>query len=220
MLTVIDTKTCNILSVCNAFRRIGAELEVASDAKDVAAADAIVLPGVGAMAPALEALRERGLDRALQLGARNGVPILGICLGMQMLADISAEYGQHDCLGLIPGRVERLVADGADCRVPNIGWYQCAAHPCGDGGNILFPPDSASIGGDSFYFVHSYHFVCADEKDIAASIDFGGRRIAAAVARDNLFGVQFHPEKSQDHGLALLHRFLSHVQTAAAAKVA
>lgn len=205
MLTVIDTQTCNIQSVCNALKRIGADFEIATERDTLATADAIILPGVGAIAPAMAALRERGLVNVLTEKASQGVPILGICLGMQMLAESSTEHGDHDGLGLIPGSVIRLEISEPDCRVPNIGWYDCRP----EGNGVLFP---ASAKNQTFYFVHSYHFVCTDRTSVAATIDYGGQKIAAAVERGNVFGVQFHPEKSQDHGLALLDRFVTHIK--------
>ena len=205
MLTVIDTQTCNIQSVCNALKRIGADFEIATERDTVTSADAIILPGVGAIAPAMTALRERGLVDVLTEKASQGLPIFGICLGMQMLAESSTEHGDHDGLGLIPGNVIRLEISGPDCRVPNIGWYDCRP----EGNGVLFP---ASAKNQTFYFVHSYHFACTDPASVAATIDYGGQKIAAAVEHGNVFGVQFHPEKSQDHGLALLDRFVSHVK--------
>lgn len=205
MLTVIDTQTCNIESVCNALKRIGSDYTKTSDRAVVDAATAIILPGVGAIAPAMDSLREKGLIDILKRKAEEAIPIFGICLGMQMLAESSTEHGHHEGLGLIPGNVVRLEKTAADCRIPNIGWYEC--RDCSDG--VLLPRTAT---GNSFYFVHSYHFVCSDPTTVAATIDYGGQSIVAAVERDNIFGVQFHPEKSQDHGLALLDRFVSYVK--------
>jgi len=172
MLTMIDLGISNLQSVSEAFRRIGAPVEVA----DRPGSGPVILPGVGAFGPAMQRLRERGLVEALR-----GRPVLGICLGMQLLADESEELGLHRGLGLIRGRVVRLTGD----RVPNIGW--CDVDGIG--------------GGRSFYFAHSYHFEC----DAAAgTIQYGGRRITAAVRQGQIFGVQFHPEKSQDAGLDVL----------------
>ena len=205
MLTVIDTQTCNIQSVCNALRRVGADFTTASEQADVAPATAIILPGVGAFEPAMAALRARGLVDLLGRKAKEGVPILGICLGMQLLTESSEEHGHHEGLGLIPGHVIRLDATSKECRVPNIGWYACRTE--GDG--MLFP---AAVRNQTFYFVHSYHFASTDSRMVAATIDFGGQAVTAAVEHKNVFGVQFHPEKSQDSGLALLDRFVKHAQ--------
>ncbi len=201
MLAVIDTEAGNIQSVVNAFSRIGAAPEIVRDSDGVGRADALVLPGVGAFAPAIASLRSRGIADAIRarvLG--DGCPLIGICLGMQLLSDRSEERGVHEGLGLIPGMVAPLdPADSAD-RVPNFGWHQTRPRKAG----TLFPaPETVK----SFYFAHSYHFVCDHADDIAGEIEFGGGQVAAAVERGNILGLQFHPEKSQDAGLNVLHRF-------------
>lgn len=174
-----------------------------SRASEIEHADAIVLPGVGAFAAAMDSLKARRLVDPLRrrIGA-GGVPLLAICLGMQLLAETSEENGAHEGLGLIPGRVIRLEPNGAAFRVPNIGWYAC--RPLKDG--ALFQQRCAS---ESFYFVHSYHLACTDADTVAATIDYGGQPVTAAVERGNILGCQFHPEKSQDSGLQLLRRFVS-----------
>jgi len=204
MLSVIDTAAGNIQSVVNSLRRIGANPEVVSDAESVMRADALVLPGVGAFAPAIASLRERGIAHAIrQRVQEDGCPLLGICLGMQLLADHSDENGAHQGLGLVPGRVVPLAAVAGAGRVPNFGWYD--THPTKSGALFVDPEEIRS-----FYFAHSYHFVCDSADDVAATIEFGGGRVVAAIDSGNIFGVQFHPEKSQDAGLDVLHRFCSH----------
>jgi glutamine amidotransferase len=206
MIVMIDTGTCNLRSVGNAFRRIGAPIMASADAKVVAAAAAIVLPGVGAFERGMAGLRDFGLIEILKTRVvGDGVPLIGICLGMQLLADESDEHGRHAGLGLIGGRVERLNPREAGCPVPNIGW--CDTRPikaC-----TLFPDLSAR---ESFYHVHSYWLRCAEPADVAAEIDYGGERVTIAVERGNILGVQFHPEKSQDSGLDLLHRFIAQLR--------
>ena len=205
MLAIVDMRISNLRSVYNALRRVGVEAVLTSDPKVVGKADAIILPGVGAFANAIDYLRLTGLrDVLLQRAGRDGVPLLGICLGMQLLADISEEYGETAGLGLIPGRVVRLESTSADYRVPNIGWYETRPRPK----SVLFKGLKAQ---PAFYFVHSYQFVCADPAHVAATIQFDSRPASAAVERDNVFGVQFHPERSQDHGLDLLESFARHV---------
>ncbi len=201
MLVLVDTRASNLESVLGALRRVGISVSVSRSAHDVERASAIILPGVGAFAQGMSSLREQGLVEVLRRRIqKDKIPTLGICLGMQMLADSSEEYGHHDGLGVLGGRVVRLQAAGAKFRVPNIGW--CDTRPTKSGS--LFP-DVASVR--SFYYVHSFHFECDDESAVAATIDFGGKPITVAVENENIFGVQFHPEKSQGSGLDLLDRF-------------
>ena len=204
MIAVIDLGTGNLRSVLNAFRRVGAEPRVTIDAAELSAADAIVLPGVGAFGGAMETLREQSLPAVLRRQADAGVPLLGICLGMQLLADSSEEHGHHAGLGLIPGRVARLAPTASGYRVPNIGWYEATSSP----GGHPFAADAPR----SYYFGHSYHTVCENPDHVALTIDYGGQPVTAAVARDNVMGVQFHPEKSQDAGLDLLADFVGLVE--------
>ena len=204
MIGVIDLGISNIGSVLRAFQRVGSTPTLLNDARAVAAAQAIVLPGVGAFGDGMAALQSRGLAAPLQDAARAGKPILGFCLGMQLLADSSEEYGQHRGLGLIPGKVIRLVP-GAGERVPNIGWCDVTARP----GARLFRNTPA---GTPFYFVHSYHLQCADPGHVAATIAFGKTPVIVAVEHGNIFGLQCHPEKSQDAGLGVLDAFLNLVR--------
>lgn len=205
MLAVIDTAAGNIQSVVNALSRVGAAPDIVADGDGVMRAEALVLPGVGAFAPAIASLRERGIADAIRRRVLDdGKPLLGICLGMQLLADRSDENGTHEGLGLIAGRVVGLdPADSAD-RVPNFGWHDTAPAKKG----ILFPETDEV---HSFYFAHSYHFAIDRGVDVAAEINFGNGKVTAAVESANIFGVQFHPEKSQDAGLDVLHRFCTHV---------
>lgn len=204
MIGVIDLGISNIGSVLRAFQRVGSAPVLLGDARAVAAARAIVLPGVGAFGDGMATLQSRGLAAPLQEAARAGKPMLGFCLGMQLLADGSEEHGHHRGLGLIPGKVVRL-APGPDERVPNIGWCDVTARP----GARLFrdtPPATP------FYFVHSYHLQCANSDDTAATIAFGKTPVTVAVERGNIFGLQCHPEKSQDAGLGVLDAFLTVVR--------
>jgi glutamine amidotransferase len=198
MIAVVDSGIANVGSVMTAMARIGASAHVTAAAEDVARASAIVLPGVGAFADGMMALRKRGLVEPLRAAAALGTPILGVCLGMQLLASTGEEFGTHEGLGLVPGKAVRLVPTEGDERVPNMGW--CDVEIRVDGG--LFVPQPAS-----FYFLHSYHLVCDDPADVVATLRSGGGDVAAGVRRGYVFGVQFHPEKSQDAGLELLDRF-------------
>src|SRR5262245_41478655 len=170
----------------------------ASSVVSIAEARAILLPGVGAFGDAMASLRSQGLVEPIRRAAARGVPVFGICLGMQLLAEESEEFGRQEGLGLLHGRVRRLQADREGFRVPNIGWCDVAPKRAGR----LFPR-----GGGSFYHVHSFHFEPRDPLVVAASIAFSGRDVAVAVEHGNLYGVQFHPEKSQDDGLGVLASF-------------
>lgn len=197
--TIIDLGVSNVGSVVAALRLLGLSPKITTSPTDVETAAAIILPGVGAFADGMASLRDAHLVVPIQAAARKGIPILGLCLGMQLLATESEEHGLHEGLDLIPGRVTRMIA-GAHEKVPNIGWCDVSLKRP----SRLF---SATRDGESFYFVHSYHFVCKDSKDISAYLHFGAAEITAAVERKNLFGVQFHPEKSQDAGLSVLSAF-------------
>lgn len=186
MLTIVDIGLSNLGSVHQALNRVGASSMTARSGAELRAATAIILPGVGAFGDGMSALRTQGLVEPLRRHAGAGRPLLGICLGMQLLADESEEHGCHEGLGLIPGRVVRLAPDDPSLPVPNIGW--------------------CDIGETPFYFAHSYHLVPDDPADGIAEIDYGGPVVVAA-RRGSVSGVQFHPEKSQDAGLQLLETF-------------
>lgn len=195
-LALVDLGAGNLHSVANALRAAGcADLVVTADPQAVAGADRIVLPGVGAFGACTAALRAiHGMAEALERRVRReGAPFLGICVGMQMLADAGEELGEHRGLGWIAGRVRRIAPGTMAAKVPHMGWND--VRPAGD--HPLLAPGEA-------YFLHSYAFEGAD---VIATTDHGGP-IAAAIGRDNIVGVQFHPEKSQRYGLALLERFL------------
>lgn len=200
---MIDTGTSNLHSVCSAFRKVGLEVETTLDKALLEAADIVVLPGVGAFEADIGALKRAGLDGFLRNRSLDqDRPLIGICLGLQLLADHSSEHGSHDGLGIIPGRVERLVSDDPAYRVPNIGWSP--VRPSRE--SLLFPDPSIH---PSFYFVHSYHLVCPDPETSVATIEFAGRNVIVAVEKGNTVAMQFHPEKSQDNGLDLLERLLA-----------
>jgi glutamine amidotransferase len=204
MIAVVDLGISNIASVLRALERVGAPLAERVGAAGIAGAAAVLLPGVGAFGDGMASLAAQRLIDPLRRAAADGTPILGICLGMQLLAEESEEHGRHEGLGLVRGRVVRLEATAPGFRVPNIGW--CEVEPTRPG--VLFPVERAG----SFYHVHSYRLEPADPAIVAAAIDFSGRRIPVAIEQGNLFGVQFHAEKSQDDGLDLLAAFLAHLR--------
>ena len=197
MLALIDYGAGNLHSVANALKAAGAcDIAVTADPDVVASADRIVLPGVGAFGACASALRgvDGMVDALDQRVRREGAPFLGICVGMQLMADAGEEMGEHRGLGWITGRVRHLTPDEPAAKIPHMGWNDVRptiAHP-------LIEPGEA-------YFLHSYAF---EGEDVVATTDHAGP-VVAAIARDNLLGVQFHPEKSQRYGLALLERFLS-----------
>jgi len=203
---IVATRTSNQRSLENALTRIGVPATLAADPDQLDAADVIFLPGVGAFGPAAQRLRETGMDTAIRRRCgEQGVPLVGICLGMQLLATRSEENGSHQGLGLIGGTVRRLDPRQSDNRVPNIGWCDVTAVRNGQ----LF-----DVGRDpeAFYFVHSYFFDADSDEHIAATIDYGDTAVPVAVERDNIYGMQFHPEKSQDAGLDLLARILGKIR--------
>ncbi|WP_404712785.1 imidazole glycerol phosphate synthase subunit HisH [Sphingomonas sp. MMS24-J13] len=198
-LALIDYGAGNLRSVDNALRAAGAtDVSVTADPDVVAGADRIVLPGVGAFAACMGALSAiPGMVDALDRRVRvEGYPFLGVCVGMQLMADAGEEFGTHPGLGWIPGTVAKLEPADPEARVPHMGWNDVT----------LTKPHPLIVPGEA-YFLHSFAFHPIDASDLAAVTEHGGR-VTAAVARDNLVGVQFHPEKSQAYGLALLARFL------------
>lgn len=199
VIALIDYGAGNLRSVHNALNAAGAEgVQVTADPDVVRAADRIVLPGVGAFGACAGALRAiDGMVEAMAERVHVGAaPFLGICVGMQLLADRGIEFGVTEGLGWIGGEVRPIERTDPAIKVPHMGWndVEPGLHPS------LIEPGEA-------YFLHSFHFAATEGRDIAAMTDHGGG-LVAAVARDTILGVQFHPEKSQDYGLALLARFL------------
>ena len=201
-IALVDYGAGNLRSVANALTAAAGaravEVRTTSDATEVASADRIVLPGVGAFGQCAAALRALpGMEAALNDAVmRRRVPFLGICVGMQLMAEQGQEHGTHRGLGWIGGEVVRLSPADTSLKIPHMGWNKVApAAP-----HALVEPGEA-------YFVHSYHFQVRDPAELIATTDYG-QPVAAAVGRDNLLGVQFHPEKSQRYGLSLLARFL------------
>jgi imidazole glycerol-phosphate synthase subunit HisH len=199
MLVMIDLGIGNVQSVQLAFERVGARTKLTSDPADVEEANGVILPGVGAFGDGMKAMATLGLVEPLRRHVASKRPLFGICLGMQLLADESEEHGHHEGLGMIKGRVIRLSSTQPGARIPNMGWCDVRSTK---GDRI-----SKSDRTESFYFAHSYHLRCDDTGDVAGVIDYGGQDVVAAISRDNVFGVQFHPEKSQHAGLDLLSQY-------------
>lgn len=199
---LVDYGAGNLQSVANALRAAGAEtVSVTSDPDVVRAADRIVLPGVGSFKACAEGLHSiphlvEAMTERVHVG---GAPFLGICVGMQLLATRGLEHGETLGLDWIAGEVREIEVSDPAIKIPHMGWNDVAPMPHQDG--------AALIEEGEAYFLHSYHFVADAGEDVAALTDHG-RSVVAAVARDNLLGVQFHPEKSQAYGLAFLARFL------------
>jgi len=205
---VIDYGLGNLFSVQRALETVGADVEFISTPSELAQADRVILPGVGAFSDGMRGLDERGLIDPIREYAQTGRPLLGICLGMQMLATTSDEFGQHEGLGLIPGRVVAvppLAADGAAHKIPHVGWVALHATP---GASWEETPLEPISDGTCVYLVHSYHVLPDDEAHLLAECSYGGQTITAAIRSNNVTGFQFHPEKSGPTGLTILRRFV------------
>ncbi len=199
MVAIVDYGVGNLFSLQSSFAAVGAEVVVTSDKETLLAADSVILPGVGAFEDAAQKLRDSGLDAVLRQLAAEGKPLMGICLGMQLLFEKSYEYGCHEGLGLLKGTI-RPIADviPGDYKIPHIGWNPL----------IIKKPSPllANIKeGDCVYFVHSY-YAAECEDAVIATAEYGAE-LTAAVAKDNIFGCQFHPEKSGSVGLQILKAF-------------
>lgn len=198
-VAIVDYGMGNLHSVSKAVERLGYESLVTGDAGEILAASSVILPGVGAFGDAMEQLRSSGLDLVVKEAAAGEQPVLGICLGMQLLFSSSVEHGEHEGLDILPGSVLRFAPrDGY--KVPHMGWNKLSFRQ----------PQSPLLEGleeGHVYFVHSYHAVVGQENDLLAVTDYG-HPVTAVVGRDNVFGMQFHPEKSGELGMKLLGNFL------------
>ncbi|MGN7457848.1 imidazole glycerol phosphate synthase subunit HisH [Paenibacillus pasadenensis] len=195
-IAVIDYGLGNLHSVSKAVERLGCEALVTSDLAEILSADGAILPGVGAFGDAMAFLRETGMDEATRAFAASGKPLLGICLGMQLLFDEGEEHGPHQGLGLLPGRVVRF---RGEYKIPHMGWNR-----------LQFRQESPLLEGleeGHVYFVHSYHALPAEPLDLIAVTDYH-QPVTAIVGRGNVTGMQFHPEKSGELGMSLLRNFL------------
>ncbi len=199
MIAIIDYGVGNLFSLQSSFAAIGEEAAVTSDEAVIAAADRLILPGVGAFEDAARKLRDSGMADVIKREVADGKPLMGICLGMQLLFDKSYEYGAHDGLGLIRGNV-RPIADVIDkgLKIPHIGWNRLIV-------KRQSPLFKYLRDGDCVYFVHSYYAADCDEA-VTATAEYSAE-LTASVERDHVYGCQFHPEKSGDVGLRILKAF-------------
>ncbi len=202
MIGVIDYGMGNLYSLGKALERLGYAYEFVSVPEKLQTFEGLILPGVGAFGDAMRNIRELGLDEAIRAYVSSGRPILGICLGMQLLFTKSEEHGQHQGLGLLPGSVVRFQGD---YKIPHMGWNQLqlkqAAHPLLQGVS----------SGDYVYFVHSYHVRVEEPTDLLATTDYF-QDVSAVVGRNNVYGMQFHPEKSGETGMRLLQNFANQTE--------
>lgn len=198
-IAIVDYGMGNLHSVSKAVERLGYKPLVTGEREEILAADGIILPGVGAFGDAMEQLRETSLDSVMKEAAKSGKPLLGICLGMQLLFSRSEEHGKFEGLDILPGSVVRFT--GGDYKVPHMGWnslqFEKREHP-------LF----AGLEEGHVYFVHSYHVLPEVQADLLAVTDYG-QPVTAIVGRDSVYGMQFHPEKSGELGMSLLRNFLA-----------
>jgi len=199
MIAIIDYGVGNLFSLVSSLKAVGADAVITSEAEVIKNADKLILPGVGAFGDAVEKLKKSGLFEVVKEEAKNGKPLLGICLGMQLLFEKSYEYGVHEGLGLIDGNVVPMVGSlPENLKIPHIGW------------NSLHFKNQSPIfkylnDGDCVYFVHSF-YAETDEKNLIATTEYG-KEITAAVGKGNIYGCQFHPEKSGNVGLNILKAF-------------
>jgi len=198
MITIVDYQMGNLRSVQKAFEKTGHAAHISSDPQEIAGATKLVLPGVGACGDAVDEIRRRDLEGPIRDQIASGTPFLGICLGLQMLFDVSYEGGEHEGLGILPGKVVKFELPNG-YKVPHMGWNQASF--------VHRPPIFQGIDeGTNFYFVHSYYVVPENDDVVAITADYGGP-FCAAVWKENLYATQFHPEKSQQAGLSVLANF-------------
>jgi glutamine amidotransferase len=206
-VVIVSYGVGNIFSVFNALESIGQRPTLSGEPDVIERADALVLPGVGAFSKAMSNLRSTGLSCAISSLIQRGRPILGICLEMQLLMEGSSEFGDHVGLGFIKGRAERIpksTVEGNALRVPHIGWNEVHVRGCHQPLTHL----QHSLDQRHFYFVHSYACNPTDSRDIVATVKYGCHELSAVIRRENIIGVQFHPERSGRNGLNFLKSFV------------
>ncbi len=199
-IAIVDYGMCNLDSVARAVEKFGGTPLVTDQKKEIENAAGIILPGVGSFADAMQELHRRSLSALLQNKAKEGIPFLGICLGMQLMASTGYEGGETAGLNIIPGKVIRFIADDSQTRIPHVGWNEVA--------QITASPIFTNLTDNTdFYFVHSYHFQCADEFVLARTPYCGN--FISVIGSGSAFGVQFHPEKSLKNGAKIITNFLA-----------
>lgn len=202
MIVIVDYGLGNLFSVKKAFEYLGAPVTISSDPSEVAQAERLVLPGVGAFGDGMNYLRARGLDEVLRREViEHKKPFLGICLGLQLLGEVGFEFGENPGLGWIKGFVRQIDTAAFKLKLPHIGWNTITALK----ESLLFKGVKPQA---EFYFLHSFQLVCADALDVVATTEYG-ETITAAIERGNIFATQFHPEKSQDSGFKILENFMA-----------
>lgn len=203
-VVVIDYGAGNVFSVCNALNNIGMDPILTNDTKTIKESDRLILPGVGAFSPAIENLKRLGIDEALHDYVLKGRPLLGICLGMQLLMERSFEFGVHNGLGVILGDVKSIknsFPKNKSIKTPHVGWKRLDITESNPAPKIKFK-------SDYYYFVHSYVCEPRFKKNLIAEIEYSNIKLPAIIGKENIFGVQFHPEKSGEAGLRFISEFL------------
>ncbi|WP_299178384.1 imidazole glycerol phosphate synthase subunit HisH [uncultured Neptuniibacter sp.] len=205
-IAVIDYGLGNIKSICRALKKSGAEVCLTKDRDEVLSSDGVLLPGVGAFAHGMEKLISQGIDEQLREFSETGKPMLGICLGMQMLFDRSTEFGNTEGLGLIPGQVLKLeILDEAHEKLPHVNWNEIKSEdPSKWDGTIL----DTIKGGEDMYFVHSYYVKPSSEEDVLSTTVYSQFEYCSTVKHKNIYGCQYHPEKSATAGLKIMKNFM------------
>jgi glutamine amidotransferase len=210
-ITLLDYGMCNMLNVARALEHAGADVHVTEDPKEAVAAERLVVPGVGAFSECMRAVNDLGHGDAIREFVKSGRPMLGICVGMQILFEASEEFGETPGLGILPGRVRvvpNTTTSGAPQRVPHIGWNHLIEPQAGRSWDKTLLGPFGNVG-PAVYFVHSFAAQPSNDDDRLADCDYGGHRISAMVNRDNVTATQFHPERSGTVGLRMLKEFLS-----------
>lgn len=205
-IAVIDYGVGNIKSICRALDKSGVEVCLTKERGEVLSSDGVVLPGVGAFAHGMEKLIDQGLDEVLREFAASGKPILGICLGMQMLFDQSTEFGETKGLGLIPGIVQKLeTLDESHEKLPHVSWNEIKLGNCTDWEETIL---NNIKDGEDMYFVHSYYVQPANDEDVLSKTVYSQFEYCSTVKHQSIYGCQYHPEKSANAGLKIIKNFV------------